>query len=250
MVLRLDPGLPMAVDRALFLPAVHGPAIEGTAHDGRGFVPVDQHARVPGVPGVYAAGDVTALALKHSTLASAQGTAAAEAIAAAAGGDVEPEPWSRTLFGILTLPPHFPAAPRFALAPRCRARQPLPLVAARARGGPPPRALPRICGPWGQTRPRLAPHGIPIAVPMGEYAGAAATASTAPTEESIRQDAITRRLMAVRRAEREGEKLEPRSSAAARSSIVTSAPWSCNCVRRATCARLEHPRAGAGRSRA
>ena len=140
--------------------------------------------------GVYAAGDVTALALKHSTLASAQGTAAAEAIAAAAGGDVEPEPWSRTLFGILTLPPHFPAAPG---SPWLRDAGP----SATASGGRP--------GTWrAATAPYLAsvdpgvrpgldwhPNGIPIAVPMGEYAGAAATASTAPTEESIRQDAIT-----------------------------------------------------------
>ena len=45
------------------------------------------------LPGVFAAGDATALGLKHSTLAAAQGRAAAEAIAAEAGAEVRPEPW-------------------------------------------------------------------------------------------------------------------------------------------------------------
>jgi len=52
------------------------------------------------------------------------------------------------------------------------------------------------------------PNGIPVAVPVAEHAPEAATAPATPTEAAIRQDAITRQLMAIRRAEHEGEELE------------------------------------------
>ena len=207
LVLRLRPGSSVAVDRALFLPAVHGPATAGTSHDDGGFIPVDEHARVPAQDGVYAAGDATALALKHSTLASSQGTAAAEAIAAAAGADVDPQPWSPTLYGILTVPPHFPGA---LGSPWLGEGEPV----THCLWWPPGHVAGRHLAPYLATmdpgvRPGLEwhPNGIPVAVPVAGHAPAA-TAPASPTEAAIRQDAITRQLMAIRRAEHEGEELE------------------------------------------
>ena len=83
----LEGGLP--VDLAVALPRPVGPHIPGLPADGHGFVPVDEHGRVPGVPGVYAAGDMTTRPLKQGGLATQQADAAAAAIAAAAGADVE-----------------------------------------------------------------------------------------------------------------------------------------------------------------
>jgi len=52
------------------------------------------------------------------------------------------------------------------------------------------------------------PHGIPVAVRVEERAAEAAGTLATPTDAAIRRDVITRQLLAVRRAEREGEKLE------------------------------------------
>ena len=78
--------------RPLCLPRAHGPAVAGLPHDERGFLAVDAHSRVAGVEQVFAAGDATALPLKHSTLAAAQATAAAHAIAAQAAPTWRPRP--------------------------------------------------------------------------------------------------------------------------------------------------------------
>ena len=208
LLLHLRPGGSVAVDRALFVPGVHGPAIAGTAHDRSGFIPVDEHARVPGQGGVYAVGDVTALSLKHSTLASAQGTAAAEAIASAAGAHVDPEPWSPTLYGILTLPPHFSGAPG---SPWLDDGEPV----THCLWWPPGHVAGRHLAPYLASldpgvRPGLDwhPNGVHVAVPVGHYADTAFPAPSVPTEDAIRQDARTRQLMAVRRAGQEGQRLE------------------------------------------
>ena len=55
-----------------------------------GFLVTDAHARVRGVPDVYAAGDVTAFPIKQGGIACQQADAAAEHIAARAGAPVEP----------------------------------------------------------------------------------------------------------------------------------------------------------------
>jgi sulfide:quinone oxidoreductase len=208
LVLRLGGRRPMGVDRALFVPAVRGPGVGGTAHDASGFVRVDEHARVLGQDGVYAVGDATALTLKHSTLASRQGTAAAEAIAAAAGANVHPEPWSPTLYGFLTLPPHFPSA---AGSPWCDDGEPV----THCVWWPPGHVAGRHLAPYlasvdSGVRPGLDwhPNGVPVTVPVAEYAEADVTAPSAPTEAAVSRDARTRQLMAVRRVGREGQRLE------------------------------------------
>jgi hypothetical protein len=157
LVLRLGSGSALEVDRAVSLPAVRGAGVAGVAHDRRGFLPVDEHGRVAGSHRVYAAGDATAPFPKHSMLASSQATAAAEAIAAEAGAELRPTPWSGVLYGVLALPPTS-RRPGVTLARRRAAGDPLPLVAARTRRRSPPRLLPGRPRPWCQARPRVAPQ--------------------------------------------------------------------------------------------
>jgi sulfide:quinone oxidoreductase len=206
VTLHLDSGSPLAVDRVLRLPAVHGPAIPGMAHDANGFLMVDGHARTSPDPRVYAAGDATALSLKHSTLSSAQATAAAEAMAAAAGADIEPTAWSPTLYGLLTLPPHTPGARGSPWLPD---GEPV----THSLWWPPGHVAGRHLAPYlarrdPGVRPGLErhPNGLPVAVPVGHDDAAATDGPAAVSSEAaLRHDALTRQLLAIRRAEREGE---------------------------------------------
>ena len=91
----------LTVDRVVTLPTLDGPAVEGLPHDARGFLPVDRHGRVTGVPDVYAAGDATHFPVKQGGLACQQADAAAETIAAQAGVAIEPEPYAAMLQGVL-----------------------------------------------------------------------------------------------------------------------------------------------------
>jgi sulfide:quinone oxidoreductase len=86
-----------AIDLAVAVPALEGPALEGLPHDPLGFVPVDRLGRVEGVEDVYAAGDVTNHRIKQGGLAAEQAEAAASAIAANAGAPVLPHPYEPVL---------------------------------------------------------------------------------------------------------------------------------------------------------
>jgi sulfide:quinone oxidoreductase len=83
------------------LPRLRGPRLGGVPQTSEGFVPVDPHGRVPGLPGVFAAGDLTAHPVKQGGLAAQQAIAAAEAIAAAAGASVTPRPFRPVLRALL-----------------------------------------------------------------------------------------------------------------------------------------------------
>jgi sulfide:quinone oxidoreductase len=89
------------VQRVITLPRLEGPAIPGLPSDPHGFLVTDRHARVQGVPDVYAAGDVTDFAIKQGGIACQQADAAAEDIAARAGAPVEPAPFTPVLRGLL-----------------------------------------------------------------------------------------------------------------------------------------------------
>jgi len=91
----------LEVDRAVAMPVPVGPRIPGLPEAPGGFIPVDEHARVRGIAGVYAAGDATDSPIKQGGLAAQQAVAAAEAIAAACGADLEPEPFRPLLRGLL-----------------------------------------------------------------------------------------------------------------------------------------------------
>jgi sulfide:quinone oxidoreductase len=97
------------VDRVVALPAMSGPAIRGVRQTTTGFIPTDTHARVLDAPGIYAAGDGTAYPVKQGGLAAQQADAAAAAIAAAAGVEVDPAPFEPVLRGLLLTgaEPHF-----------------------------------------------------------------------------------------------------------------------------------------------
>ena len=94
-------GRRLEVDRVMALPELEGPAIPGLPHDSDGFIPVDQHCQVRGVQRVFAAGDATDFAIKHGGIAAQQADVAAQAIAALAGADVEPEEFDPVIRGVL-----------------------------------------------------------------------------------------------------------------------------------------------------
>jgi sulfide:quinone oxidoreductase len=89
------------MQRVVTLPRLAGPAIDGLPADTDGFLVTDVHARVVGVADVYAAGDITAFAIKQGGLACQQADAAAEHIAAGAGAELEPTPFTPVLRGML-----------------------------------------------------------------------------------------------------------------------------------------------------
>jgi sulfide:quinone oxidoreductase len=100
-VVELVPEEQLRVDRVVALPELEGPAIAGLPSDEQGFVLTDSLCRVPGLEGVYAAGDATAFPVKQGGIAAQQADVVAEAIAAAAGADVTPHPFRPVLRGLL-----------------------------------------------------------------------------------------------------------------------------------------------------
>ncbi|HWK29101.1 MAG TPA: FAD-dependent oxidoreductase [Solirubrobacter sp.] len=91
------PGL-LAVEHVITVPRLAGPDLPGLP---AGFLVTDEHGRVEGAPGVYAAGDVTAFEIKQGGIACQQADAAAEHIAALAGAPLQPEPFTPRLQGLL-----------------------------------------------------------------------------------------------------------------------------------------------------
>ena len=83
------------------LPLVEGPGIAGLPCDEHGFIPIDDHARVPGTEDVYAAGDGTTFPIKQGGIATQQADAAAEHIASRVGAPVDPQPFHPVLRGML-----------------------------------------------------------------------------------------------------------------------------------------------------
>ena len=101
--LALTPGeRTLAVERVVSLPILSGPAIGGVPSDADGFVHVDEHGRVPGLPDVYAIGDATTFAIKQGGIAAQQADAVATQIARSAGAST-PEPSTRPLLRAMLL---------------------------------------------------------------------------------------------------------------------------------------------------
>jgi sulfide:quinone oxidoreductase len=99
--LKLLPARSIEADSVVALPSLSGQRIDGVPQTRDGFVPVDRHGRVDGLPDVYAAGDITRFPVKQGGLAAQQADAAAEAIAAAAGAAIDPQPFRPILRGLL-----------------------------------------------------------------------------------------------------------------------------------------------------
>jgi len=71
--------------RVIALPRAAARQVQGLPRDERGFVPVDEHGRVPGIDDVWAAGDCIAFPIKQGGIATQQADAAARSIAVRAG---------------------------------------------------------------------------------------------------------------------------------------------------------------------
>ncbi len=99
--LRLTPEGSIPADRVVSLPRLAGPFLPGLPHDAEGFIPTDLHGLVNGQADVYAAGDATGFPIKQGGVATQQADAAAEAIAARLGADVEPRPFRPVMRGML-----------------------------------------------------------------------------------------------------------------------------------------------------
>jgi sulfide:quinone oxidoreductase len=98
----LHPGMRrIEVDRVVALPRLLGRPPAGVPADATGFLAVDAHGKVRGTRHVWAAGDGTAFPVKFGGLAAEQADAAAEAIASAAGVDLDPRPFRPVLRGRL-----------------------------------------------------------------------------------------------------------------------------------------------------
>jgi sulfide:quinone oxidoreductase len=99
--LELDDGRRIQARTVITLPNLVGRRVPGLRQDATGFIAVDDHGRVPGADGVYAAGDVTTFPLKQGGLATQQADAAVEAIVAALGVPIVPRAFEPVLKGVL-----------------------------------------------------------------------------------------------------------------------------------------------------
>jgi sulfide:quinone oxidoreductase len=99
--LRLAPDGRVHADRAVALPRLRGPRLDGLPQTLDGFIPIDAHARVRDLEDVYAAGDVTNFPVKQGGIATQLADAAAESIAVRFGADLVPEPFRPVLRGLL-----------------------------------------------------------------------------------------------------------------------------------------------------
>ena len=161
--LRLAPGDEiLEVERIVTLPRLAGPSVPGLPSDAEGFLVTDGHARVQGVPDVYAAGDVTAFGVKQGGIACQQADAAAADIAARAGAPVEPVPFSPVLRGMLL-------TERWARFMRREAGDDA-TVAGRALWWPPTKIAGRELAGYleGLDEEAGRPAGLPVSVKVGD----------------------------------------------------------------------------------
>jgi sulfide:quinone oxidoreductase len=146
----------LQVARVLALPRLEGRRIDGLPIDERGFVPIDEHARVVGLDDVYAAGDGTDFPIKQGGLATQQADAAARHIAARAGAPVDPEPFRPVLRGMLLTG----GRPRFLRNEPAGGRGE-GTVDDRSLWWPPVKVVGRYLSPWLAGEEGLAPKPVP-----------------------------------------------------------------------------------------
>ncbi len=143
------PGPALVADRVVSLPGLKGPAIRGLPHDRDGFIPVDLHGRVRGLEDVYAAGDATTCPIKQGGVAAQQADAAAEAIAARLGRDLEPRPFRPVLRGLLLTG----TGPLYLRAEVAGGRGDAGRVSEHALWWPPSKVAGRHLAPYLTTQP-------------------------------------------------------------------------------------------------
>ena len=191
------PGPALEAQRVVSLPRIVGPAVAGLPHDGEGFIPVDTHARVQHLDGAYAAGDATTCPIKQGGVAAQQADAAAEAIAAELGAELEPQPFRPVLRGLLLTG----ATPRYLRAEVAGGRGDDWPVSESALWWPPDKIAGRYLAPYLATRGAETPPGsIEVRgrrrrrtmLEVGRFdAGAGAARRYAGASRSVGMEAIT-----------------------------------------------------------
>jgi sulfide:quinone oxidoreductase len=89
-------------DYVVTLPLLSGPGLAGVpTTEPNGFISVDEHGRVPGLAGIYAAGDAIDFTIKQGGLAAQQADAVAEHVASSYGAAVDPAPFRPVLRGMV-----------------------------------------------------------------------------------------------------------------------------------------------------
>jgi sulfide:quinone oxidoreductase len=178
--LRLIPEGTVDADRIVALPRLVGAPIDGLPQTVHGFVPVDAHCRVHGVADVYAAGDITSFTVKHGGIAAQQADAAAEAIAAQAGAEVEPARFRPVLRGLLLTG----SRPRYLRRELGFAAEAEPAASVEALWWPPAKIVGRRLAPFLAS---LAETGVPPEIDA-ESAGAVEVEQLVEAGEAGRLD--------------------------------------------------------------
>jgi sulfide:quinone oxidoreductase len=149
----------IAADAVVALPVPVAIEIAGLPGDDAGFLPIDEHCRVRGATGVYAAGDATSFPYKQGGIAAQQAGAAAEAIAADLGCDIAPKPFRPELRGLLLTG----SPPRYRRVDAGPAR-----AGGEANGAEPWWPHAKVAG--RRVAPFLAAHGVPFGAPPSTVA--------------------------------------------------------------------------------
>ena len=155
--LRLMPDGAVEADRVVALARLKGAPLDGIPQTLDGFVPVDAHCRVHGVADVYAAGDITSFTVKQGGIAAQQADAAAEAIAAEAGADIEPARFRPVLRGVLLTG----GRPRYLRRELAFEPEVEPVAELEALWWPPAKIVGRYLAPFlasiagGETQPAI-----------------------------------------------------------------------------------------------
>jgi sulfide:quinone oxidoreductase len=179
--LELDDGQRISTSAVVALPGLVGRRVPGLPQDGMGFVAVDEHQRVPGAAGVYAAGDITTFPLKQGGLAAQQADAAAEAILAERGLPIVARPFEPVLKGVL----YTEGEPAYLHAPTPSGA---PAPRAYSMWWPPSKIAARHLGPYLTTRagapraPELRPAGDGVAVSLDVSTAVRAVSDALDTE--------------------------------------------------------------------
>jgi sulfide:quinone oxidoreductase len=162
--LTLVPSGSLAAERVVSLPRLRGPEIAGLPYDPEGFIQVDLHGLVQGEPDVYAAGDATTCPIKQGGVAAQQADAAAEAIAARAGADVDPKEFRPVLRGLLLTG----SAPRYMRAEVSGGRGEEGDLSEHALWWPPSKIAGRWLAPYLASEKEMegAPAGLPVEVSL------------------------------------------------------------------------------------
>ncbi len=134
----------MRVDRIVTQPRIVGPRLRGIACAEDGFIQTDAHGRLPGLDGVFAAGDMTTFPVKQGGLAAQQADAVAEAIAASVGAEIDPQPFRPVLRGLLLTG----GAPRYVRADISGGAGDDSIISGQALWWPPDKICGRYLAPY------------------------------------------------------------------------------------------------------